>query len=233
MNKETELENYLSISPKKFEIYIFDKKNLKSLYKEELILSEDFDLQNPNNLKNFLNQNIFKIEKLSGKFVENIYLIIESEKILNIDIGIKKKNYNNIITKQNILNSLIEAKDLLTECYQNENILHMIINNFSINGKICPLFENNLESDNLALEIKFKLISNSIINDLNKILEDYQIKVSKYLDGGYVKSKLKNDFELPLMAHRIINGFNENEVVLKPKNPKKLAFFEKFFQLFS
>ena len=39
MNKE-ELENYLSISPDKFGIYLFDKKNLKNLYKEELILNE-------------------------------------------------------------------------------------------------------------------------------------------------------------------------------------------------
>ena len=42
MNKEVELENYLSISPKKFGIYLFDKKNLKNLYKDELIVSENF-----------------------------------------------------------------------------------------------------------------------------------------------------------------------------------------------
>ena len=35
------------------------------------------------------------------------------------------------------------------------------------------------------------------------------------------------------MTHRILNGYNENEVTFLPKNPKKLGFFEKFFQLFS
>ena len=56
MNKEVELENYLSISPKKFGIYLFDKKNLKNLYKDELIVSENFYSNNSNILKKFLDQ---------------------------------------------------------------------------------------------------------------------------------------------------------------------------------
>ena len=36
MNKENEFETYLSISPNKFGIYLFDKKNLKNLYKKEI-----------------------------------------------------------------------------------------------------------------------------------------------------------------------------------------------------
>ena len=39
--------------------------------------------------------------------------------------------------------------------------------------------------------------------------------------------------ELTEMSHRILNGYNDNEVSIVPKNTKKLAFFEKFFQLFS
>ena len=31
------------------------------------------------------------------------------------------------------------------------------------------------------------------------------------------------------MAHRIINGLNENEVSVVLKNPKKSGYFEKFF----
>ena len=40
-------------------------------------------------------------------------------------------------------------------------------------------------------------------------------------------------FELPLIANKIMNGYNENEVLVIPKNLKKKGFFEKFFQLFS
>ena len=35
------------------------------------------------------------------------------------------------------------------------------------------------------------------------------------------------------MSHKILKGYNENEISFLSKNPKKLGFFEKFFQLFS
>ena len=35
MNKKKEIENYLSISPNKLGIYLFDKTNYKNLYKNE------------------------------------------------------------------------------------------------------------------------------------------------------------------------------------------------------
>ena len=233
MNKDHELENYLSISPNKLGIYLFDTITLKNLYKKELVIKEnikyfDFDI-----LKKFLDNNIFEIEKLSGKFVKNIFLIIEYKKILNLEIGIKKKNYNVFVTKEYIENSLIEAKDLFRENYPHQEIMHMVINKYFINHKTYLSFEKNLKSDHIALEIKFKSISNHIINDLNKILENYQIKIIKYIDASYVKNFFAKDVDLPEMSHRILNGYNENEVSFVPKTPKKMGFFEKFFQLFS
>ena len=146
---------------------------------------------------------------------------------------LKKKNYNSLITKEYLENSLIEAKDLFRENYQDQEIIHMIINKYFINGKSYLSFEENLKCDNLGLEIQFKSISNNIIYDLNKILENYQIKITKYLDGSYVKTCFNNQMELAEMSHRILSGFNQNEVVFVPKSTKKSSFFEKFFQLFS
>ena len=231
MNKDLELENYLSISPHKFGIYLFDKKNLKNLYKEELVINEKS--LNLSDLKKFIDNNIFKIEKLSGKFVENIFLIFEDKKILNLEMGIKKKNYSSSITKEYLENSLVEAKDLFRKNYPNQEIMHMIIKKYFVNDKTYLYFKENLNSDKLALEIQFISISNSIVYDLNKILENYQIKIIKYLDGSYVKNFINTDIELSEKSHKILNGHNQNEVLFVPKNSKKLAFFEKFFQLFS
>ena len=233
MNKEHELENYLSISPKKFGIYLFDKKNLKNLYKEELLINENLNFINHSVLKKFLDDNIFKIEKMSGKFVENIYLIFENKKISNLEIGIKKKNYNISVTKENLENLLFEAKDLFKENYQEKEIMHMIINKYYFNGKSYSSFDENFKCDYLALEIQFIFVSKNIIYDLNKILENYQIKIIKYLDANYVKNIFDDELELSEMSHKILHGHNLNEVMIVPKNHKKHAFFEKFFQLFS
>ena len=74
MNKEKDLETYLSISPNKIGIYLFDIKNLENLYEEELSINENSYPFNSEILKKFLDNNIFKIEKISGKFIENIFL---------------------------------------------------------------------------------------------------------------------------------------------------------------
>jgi len=233
MNKDLELQNYLSISPNKFGIFLFDTKNFKNLYKDELIINNDSKFLNLDDLKKFLDKNIFKIEKLSGKFVENIFLIFENEKILNLKLGIKKKNYDIVVTKQYLENLLIESKDLFRENYQNQEIMHMVIYKYFFNDKSYQSFQENLKCDYLALEIEFKFIPNSVIYDLNKILESYQIKINRYLDGNYVKNSFNNDIELSEMTYKILTGHNENEVTFMPKSIKKLSFFEKFFQLFS
>ena len=233
MSKDLEFETYLSISPQKLGIYLFDINNQKNLYKEELIINENMNYNENDLLKNFLDDNIFKLEKLIGNFIENIILIIKNEKIFNLQIGIKKKNYNSFINIKNLKNLLIEAKDLFKENYQNEKIMHIIINKYFIDGKNYHSINNNLECEQLGLEIQFISISNSFMNDLDKILENYQIKIIKYLDESYIRNFFKENIDISEMTYKILNGYNENEVMIIPRNHKKIGFFEKFFQLFS
>jgi len=233
MNKDNEFQYYLSVSPNKYGIYLFDTKNLTNLYKEEITLNNNTSYNNHDELKKFLDDNIFKIEKLRGKFIENIYLVLEDKKIFNLEIGIKKKNYNISVTKEYLENSLVEAKDLFRESYHNQEIIHMMINKYFMNGETYLLFEENLKTDHFGLEINFKSISKNTIYDLNKILENYQIKITKFLDGSYVKANFSKNIEIAEMSYKILCGYNQNEVIFVPKSTKKLAFFEKFFQLFS
>ena len=234
MNEEIEFETYLSISPYRIGIYLFDTKNLKNLYKQEINYNENIYINGFSNLKNFLDNNIFKIEKFLGKFVENIFLVIESEKVFNLSIGIKKKNYDNKINKEYLESSITEVKDLFKENYQNQIIMHIILNKYLINGSNYSLSIDNQRGNQINLEIQFKSISNDIINDFNKVLENYQIKIIKYLDAYYIKNFFQDgNTDIAKMAHKILGGYNENEVMIVPKNLKKYDFFEKFFQLFS
>ncbi len=234
MNKELDIETYLYISSNKLGIYVLDIHNLNNLYKYELIIKNNDNYIDIITLNDFLNNNIFKIEKLLNKFVKNIFLIIENKNTLNLDIGIKKKNYNSTLCKDDIINSLTEVKDLFKENYPNEKIMHIVVNKYIINDNIFKTFENNLQCDQLSLEIQFISISENLISNLDKVLETFQIKIIRCLDGNYVKNFFNDDnLEISKMTHQIMRGFNENEVELVPKNTKKTGFFEKFFQLFS
>ena len=62
MIEDLDLDTYLSISPNKFGIYLFDKKNLNNIYKNEIELDKQDENIDLNNLEKFLENNIFKIE---------------------------------------------------------------------------------------------------------------------------------------------------------------------------
>ena len=234
MIEELEFETYLFLSTNKFEIYLFDKKKSKNLYKEKFNFENNSKNLDLITLTKFLDENIFKIEKLIGKFIKNIFLIIEIKELLNINLCVKKKNYDQQISKKNFENSLIEAKDLINESFQDKKIMHMLIREYIVGDQSHLSYIDNLRGDSYCLEIQFKSISSEITFQLDKILEKYQIKISCCLDGEYIKNYFKNEkLELSQMANRILNGANENEIKIIPKNVGKIGIFEKFFQLFS
>ena len=234
MTEDIDFETYLNISQKKFEIYLFDKKKLNNLYRNELKFENNTENIDLNNLNKFLEDNIFKIEKLIGQFIKNIFLVIEDYRVLNLNIGIKKKNYKKVINKNFLESTLTEAKDLFKETYQNYKIMHIIINKILINGNFYSSFVDDLKGDNLCLEVQFISFPNNIAEEINKVLEKYQIRIVKYLNETYIMNlHPEKDSEMSVMAYKIVNGLNENEVKIIPKNTKKIGFFEKFFQLFS
>ena len=232
MSENFELETYLSISPSKFGIFLLNTKNLKNIYNKEITF-EKTNFINYSHLKQFLDENIFKIEKLVGKFIDNIFIIIENEKILNIQIGVKQRDDNLFVNKAYLQSSITNVKNLFKDNYPNEKIIHIIINKYLIDGKSHFYIKDNVECEELKLIIQFKSIPKDITNDLNKVLKNYQINITKYIDGNYIENFLKEDIEVSKKAFNILNGCNENEVMVVPKNIKKLGFFEKFFQLFS
>ena len=234
MTDNLDLETYLSISSKKIGIYLLDKKKLKNLYLQEQDIKNNNVFSDLNILNEFLDKNIFKIEKLVGRFIKNIKLIIESEDILILNIGLKKKNYEKIITKKFLENSLTELKDLIYENYQDYKIMHMHIINYLFDRRYSSEFEDKVICKNLGIEIQFISVPNKLILEIDKILVNFQIKSRNYINQNYIQSLFKDQkISLSEMSYKSQKGYNTNEVSIIPKNQKKVGFFEKFFQLFS
>ena len=234
MTEELSFEAYLSISQKKFGIYLLDKKNLKNIYKEELQIENDLDIINYNLLSRFLDSNIFKIEKLTGEFLKNITIIIDNHQILNSSICIKKKIYENNTDKQYLQTVLTELKDLFKENYQNNKIIHIIVNRYSIDDVNYNLFNEKIDGDLMCMEVSFISAPNILTKEVGNVMKKYQIKIDRFLDGKYIANFFEEDSQdLSINAFKINNGQNQNEIDLVPKSLKKNGFFEKFFQLFS
>ena len=231
MIENSDFETFLYISKSKYQIFVYDKNNLKNLYNEEIGYSDEIEL---NTLSKFLDDNIYKIEKKIKNFIRNIILIIEDDKILEIGISLKKKNYEKNENQKQLENSLVEVKDIFKENYQDLLIMHMVIvekeNNFLLNNA-------NNNDDYLFLEVNFISIPNKFTFYFDKLLENHQINIKRYMSGDYIKSffdiESKESMELFVMANKLNDGLNKNEIELISKSKENRGFFEKFFQLFS
>ena len=234
MTEVLPFEVYLIISNEKYEIYLLDKKNLKNIYKKEIYVENSIDLIDYNLLSSFLDKNIFKIEKLIGNFLTTLVLVIENNQILNFSIGIKKKNYGEKINKNYLERSLVELKGLFKENYQNNKIIHFIVNRYLIDGVNYTSFDEEIDGDHMCVEVNFISAPNILIKEINNVLEKYQIKIERLFEKKYIKNLFEGDSsDLSIIAFKIKNGYNQNEIALVPKSSKKTGFFEKFFQLFS
>jgi hypothetical protein len=233
MTEETDFETYLYLSRDKFKIFLFDKKNIKNLFQETITIENNFNFIDFTELTKFLDKNIFKIEKLIGTFIKNIFLIVDNKDNFTIKLSNKKK-IENKVSKESLTNSLIKLKNLINENYKNQTIMHILTNNQLVHDNIETSLIENEDTNSQCLEVSFITISNDLIFNLSKVLQEYQINIPKFIDGKYVKSYFKDDkLELSLATHKLINGFNDNEVLIVPKNTENQGFFERFFNVFS
>ena len=110
MIENSDFETFLYISKNKYQIFVYDKNNLKNLYNEEIRNDDEIEL---NILSKFIDDNIYKIEKKIKNFIRNIILIIEDDKVLDIGISLKKKNYEKNIDQKQLENSLDRSQRYL------------------------------------------------------------------------------------------------------------------------
>ena len=233
MIEDLDFETYLYISKDKFQIFVLNKKKLKNLYSQELKIDHQFDFKDLNILLNFLDKNIYKIEKLIGNFIKNIILIVENEKNLKINMGIKK-SYETSLKQKSFSSNLTELKDLFKKNYEEQTIMHMCIINYIIDGKRYSSFDTKLINDYFCIEVSFIAIDNKLVFALDNVLEKYQIKIKQYMCGNYINNFIGDTGdEISIIANKLRNGLNINEITIVPKHKENKGFFEKFFQLFS
>jgi len=92
MDENLKYETYLSIGKKKIIISVITEKNDK-IYEDEINLNNQKITQSLDQLDEFLNNNIFKIEKKIKDFVKKIFVVVDSQDLLNVQVSIKEKSF--------------------------------------------------------------------------------------------------------------------------------------------
>ena len=233
MKNDTEYKTFLFISLKKLILVVLDSDQ-KNIFKKELLIENFSNELNLNRINDFLGKYIFDIEKILKGFVNNIFLIIDHEDFLSIDVSLKKNLNKEKINIKNINNLLIEAKDQCKESLEKYNIVHMKIDKYIIDDLSYSILPKELFCDYFSLDVNFICLSKNLIKDLENILKNYQISISRIISYRYLLGFLDSEQEdIFHLAEKILNGYNHNEVVLVNKTHKNKGFFEKFFNFFT
>ncbi len=235
MEDNSNFKVFLLINLNKIAIHVKNDFQNKIIYENEKIFNDKVNILDINEVQIFLDDQIFLIEKILKNFINRIYLILESEKFLNIDLCLKKENHNNFIEKESVNNLINDARSLCKKTTENRKIIHLVIDSYLIEEKKFSNFPSEIKCDNFCISLRIICISNSIIKQLDKILEKYQISISRYFSYDYLKSHkfLKSEVDIYEVAEKIIDKKNPNEVELIKKNHRNRGFFEKFFFIFN
>ena len=147
-------KTFIFINSNKFIIISLNEAN-KINYKKETIFKDQnkkFDLDL---FSEFLNDNIFKIEKELGEFIKVIYLIIENEEIFSVNLSIKNKINEMQINTKIINNLLIEAKNCCEETLKKAEVIHMKIDQFYIDNEYYKVLPDKVSCKSLSLDLSF------------------------------------------------------------------------------
>ena len=112
MIRETDFQTYLYLNHNQFIIYVAEILTNKKIYSEKLGIEENFTELEFSKLDEFLNSNIFKIEKKFNNFIKDIYVILDSKEFHSIKLSIKKDNNGNSINSDTLIHPLNDLKNL-------------------------------------------------------------------------------------------------------------------------
>tara|TARA_B100000963_G_C22526364_1_gene625495 strand:- start:30 stop:731 length:702 start_codon:yes stop_codon:yes gene_type:complete len=233
MNNNTEYNIFLFLNFNRFTIVVLNEKD-EVIYKKETTIKNSSNKIELDVFSEFLNQNIFKIEKEINEFIETVHIIIDHDDIFSINLSIKNKIDNVLLNTNTINDLLLEAKNCCKETFINNEVIHFKIDQFLIDNCNFVTLPNKHMCKDLSIDLSIICVPKNILKDLEKILGKFQISLGKIFCYKYLNSfpeaKDMNFYEI---AQKAKNGLNENDVILTDKTLKNSGFFEKFFNFFN
>ena len=234
MTRKVDFQTYLYLNRNQFIIYVAEISTNEKIYSEKLVIEENSTEFKFSKLDEFLNSNIFKIEKKLNSFVKDTYVIIDTNEFHSIKLSIKKNNNGNLINSEALIHPLNDLKNLCQSNLQNKKIIHFLIERYVIDNEFYTTLPENVNCNIFSLDTEFICLSKNLIENIEKILKKYHISLNQILSANYLeKMKDNSDNTIFTTASRIISGYNSNEVLLIGKTNKKYGFFEKFFNFFN
>ena len=193
MKNNLENKIFLFLGIDKFTIVALNSID-EEVYKEEILKDNKSNQIDLNFLDNFLNENIFKIEKKLNEFVKNVFLIIDHQNIFSIHLSIKNKFDNININLDSIHKLLLEAKSCCKKTLEDLDILHMKIDQFYIDGTYFKTLPKKKNCNNLSIDVSYICLPKKISKTIENVLRKYQISLDRMLSLDYLNGFFEKFF---------------------------------------
>ena len=170
---------------------VFDDKFSKLFFQSKDISQKD-NYEEYSKSINFL---IREAENKISTHLENITVLYDTSKIFTIDLSIKKKLDQKTIFKDICSSIILEANQLIKDCYINKKIIHLIIKKYIINDKEFLNIPNKIPKLNsVILEIKFICLPYNQYKNVFETFKKNNLKVINFFSSSLVKSFKYIDF---------------------------------------
>ena len=117
---------------------------------------------------------------------------------------------------------------------KNCHILHVLVDQYIIDGKKYFEFPENLNYKEFILDVSFITINSSTVKMLNRILKDCNIELKKIVSHQYSSRFADKKDPNPCNAgKKVIDGINPLEVKIHNLKAKTQGLFERMFNFFS
>ena len=121
---------------------------------------------------------------------------------------------------------LNEAKDQCRNSFKDKKIVHIIIDNYFIDNKNYKFMPQNINCDYFSIDINFICISSDFLKTIEKVVNKYQISINRIISFRYIKELfLDKNLDVVKMTKEILEGYNQNEVILTTKKVANKGFF--------
>ena len=226
---------FFGISDDKIYICFFEKG--KDEYKSEVNFEIPDTLNNKLNFKiilNLLKDNIRRLEKKLGLFLNSGNISIQSNTYQSIRFSIKNIFDEKKLNKK-VINDIIRTGINQFQNYEkNLSIIHIIINKYVIDDDVFKFYPNDMKFKKIVLELEFICLDKNLVNKLENLFSECKIQINKIISYEYAKNFLINvkDHTMCLSANKVLNGANQSEVYLNESPPKKPSMFSSIFNFF-
>tara|TARA_A100001388_G_C28682201_1_gene456933 strand:- start:235 stop:945 length:711 start_codon:yes stop_codon:yes gene_type:complete len=232
MNNSKNVDFYFGITERKIYICFFD--NEKSRLKNTVNFDIPGSLNSNLNFKivtSLLKENIRKLEKDLGLFLNSGNISIKSKTYQNISFSVKDTYDERKLEKEVIIKLVKGAMQEFYNSEKNLTILHVIINKYVVDDKVYKIFPEWKKFKKIVLEIELICLNNNLINKLTKLFNECKIDIKKIVSYDYAKKFLNDDKDdtLCISAYKILNGANQSEVILVENTTKKHSLFDRIF----